>query len=78
MRSSRLKWPSESGTTGASVSCVDKTNIRTYFPGRQIVDGVPPEQAINFVRDSELGPFCFVEESDDRVHVNHWAVTYIF
>jgi hypothetical protein len=28
---------------------------------------------VNFVRDGALGPFGFVEESDDGVHVNHLA-----
>jgi hypothetical protein len=32
---------------------------------------------VNFVCDGALGPFRFVEESDDGVQVNHLVLTYM-
>jgi hypothetical protein len=41
------------------------------LPESRIADSVLPEHAVNFVRDGVLGPFHFVEESDDGLQVNH-------
>jgi hypothetical protein len=41
------------------------------FTSRRMANSVLPEHTVNFMHDGELGPFHFVEESDDGVQVNH-------
>jgi hypothetical protein len=61
-----------------SASVVNKVKHPNRDLDRRIADSVLPDDAVNFVRNGELGPFRFVEESGDGMQVKHLVRTYRF